>query len=141
LFDLCAGFVYSQVLVACVRLRLFELLAQGPRTVHELSAAMHLPEDATLTLLHAAAALSLVQWREQGTVCGLGRHGAALLGNPGLLPMIAHHALFYRDLQDPVALLRQPRAATGLGGFWAYARAARPADLHAAQVAGYTALM
>ncbi|MEN0075545.1 MAG: methyltransferase, partial [Paracraurococcus sp.] len=31
LFDLCAGFVYSQVLLACVRLRLCELLrAEGP---------------------------------------------------------------------------------------------------------------
>ncbi|MFM8614197.1 MAG: methyltransferase, partial [Alphaproteobacteria bacterium] len=26
LFDLCAGFVYSQVLAACVRLKLFEAL-------------------------------------------------------------------------------------------------------------------
>jgi hypothetical protein len=31
LFDLCAGFVYSQVLYACVRLRLFEILAEGPQ--------------------------------------------------------------------------------------------------------------
>ena len=30
LFDLCAGFVYSQILLACVRLRLFETLAEGP---------------------------------------------------------------------------------------------------------------
>ena len=31
LFDLVAGFVYSQVLLACVRLKLFDLLAAGPR--------------------------------------------------------------------------------------------------------------
>ncbi len=30
LFDLCAGFVYSQILLACVRLRLFEILAARP---------------------------------------------------------------------------------------------------------------
>ena len=30
LFDLCAGFVYSQVLAACVRLRVFDLLRDGP---------------------------------------------------------------------------------------------------------------
>ena len=37
LFDLCAGFVYSQVLLACVRLRLFDILAEGPQTVAALS--------------------------------------------------------------------------------------------------------
>ena len=30
LFDLCAGFVYSQVLTACVRLKLFEVLHEAP---------------------------------------------------------------------------------------------------------------
>ena len=29
LFDLCAGFVYSQVLSACVKLEVFDLLAGG----------------------------------------------------------------------------------------------------------------
>ena len=33
LFDLCAGFVYSQVLFACVRLKLFDALAAGPLAV------------------------------------------------------------------------------------------------------------
>ena len=39
LFDLCAGFVYSQVLLACVRLRLFEILAEGAadRATHSRS--------------------------------------------------------------------------------------------------------
>jgi demethylspheroidene O-methyltransferase len=30
LFDLVAGFVYSQVLLACVQLRLFDVLSTGP---------------------------------------------------------------------------------------------------------------
>ena len=30
LFDLCAGFVYTQTLLACVRLRVFEILRDGP---------------------------------------------------------------------------------------------------------------
>ena len=30
LFDLCAGFAYSQVLQACVQLRLFDALLDGP---------------------------------------------------------------------------------------------------------------
>ena len=34
-FDLMAGFVYSQVLLACVRLRILETLAERPRTLEE----------------------------------------------------------------------------------------------------------
>jgi demethylspheroidene O-methyltransferase len=36
LFDLVAGFVYSQVLLACVRLDLFNHLADGPDTASRL---------------------------------------------------------------------------------------------------------
>ncbi len=39
LFDLCAGFVYSQVLLACVRLRLFERLRTARRRWRQLAAA------------------------------------------------------------------------------------------------------
>ena len=38
LFDLCAGFVYSQVLFACVRLHLFEQLNAAPATAEALAA-------------------------------------------------------------------------------------------------------
>ena len=141
LFDLCAGFVYSQILWTCVQLRLFELLRGGPHTVHYLSGAIGLPRDATLTLLHAAAALQLVEWREYEKRCGLGRHGAALLGNPGILPLISHHALLYEDLRDPVSLLRRDGGPTSLGRFWAYARAEQPAAVAADEVSAYTALM
>ena len=47
LFDLCAGFVYSQILYACVRLKLFELLALEPQTAAQISAALKLPQDST----------------------------------------------------------------------------------------------
>jgi demethylspheroidene O-methyltransferase len=118
LFDICAGFVYSQVLLACVRLRLFELLRAGPRTLLTIQCELGLPGANLLTLLHAARALNLVECRKN--LWGLGRHGAALLGNPGLLPMIEHHALFYADLQDPVALLRRSGGAPNLSSFWSY---------------------
>ena len=40
LFDIVAGFVYTQVLLACVRLDLFErLAADGPQTVATLAQA------------------------------------------------------------------------------------------------------
>src|SRR5690606_34618945 len=50
-FDLCAGFVYSQVLLAVVRLRLLEQLTDGPRSAEELATALDLPADSTDRLL------------------------------------------------------------------------------------------
>jgi demethylspheroidene O-methyltransferase len=141
LFDLCAGFVYSQVLFTCVQLHLLESLEDGPHTVHHLCGVLGLQRDAALTLLHAAAALKLVEWREYEKRCGLGRHGAALLGNRSLLPMIAHHALLYQDLADPVSLLRKEHRPTSLGKFWAYARKERPATAAKGDVSAYTTLM
>ena len=83
LFDLCAGFVYSQILAACVRLDLFARLADGPRSVGELAAGMELPRDSARRLLRAAAALSLVR-PLPGDRYALDDLGAAMLGNPGV---------------------------------------------------------
>lgn len=140
LFDLCAGFVYSQVLLACVRLRLFEMLRDGPLTVAELATRMGLPLTAAHRLLDAAIAIKLLERRSAQRI-GLGPHGAALLGNPAVLAMIEHHHVLYADLQDPVALLRGQQADTQLSRYWAYARASDPAALSAEQVATYSTLM
>src|ERR1700761_6408327 len=59
LFDLCAGFVYSQVLVACVRLQLLAQLQAGPLPVAVLAKRGSVPVDAMRTLLEAAASLRL----------------------------------------------------------------------------------
>jgi demethylspheroidene O-methyltransferase len=141
LFDICAGFVYSQVLLACVRLKLFERLRAGPRSLSYLESELGLAPEALLTLLKAAQALGLVRCSSSRDQWGLGQHGAALLGNPGLLPMIEHHSLFYSDLSDPVALLRKGGGAHHLGSYWSYARAEIPAAASAQQVDNYTALM
>lgn len=145
LFDLCAGFVYSQVLLACVRLRLVELLAGGPLPAGELERRLGLGPDATLRLLRAAVALRLLE-RRRGERFGLGPLGAALLGNPGIAALVEHHVLLYADLGDPVALLRQransdTASATRLGRYWPYAEADQPARLAADQVAAYSELM
>ncbi|MFY8151061.1 MAG: methyltransferase family protein, partial [Hyphomicrobiales bacterium] len=100
LFDLCAGFVYAQVLQACVQLDLFRILESGPRSVAELAPRLAMTESATERLLGAAAALDLVERRSGGRY-GLAMLGAALLGNPGVGAMIAHHRLLYDDLADP----------------------------------------
>lgn len=140
LFDLCAGFVYSQVLFSCVQLRLFDLLRDGPRSLEFLAQRTALDPDALRTLLRAAAALELVRWRD-GEDCGLGVHGATLLGNPSLMPMITHHEALYADLRDPVSLLRSPPHETHLSRYWAYARARNPAAVEGEAVRDYTELM
>jgi demethylspheroidene O-methyltransferase len=140
MFDLCAGFVYSQVLLACVQLKLFDHLAAAPLGVDELAARMALPRESAQLLLDAAASLDLVQRRSQGRY-GLGQLGAELRGNPSVTAMIEHHALLYRDLADPVALLRGPGGGGELAAYWAYARDGKAAALPDAAIAPYTALM
>jgi demethylspheroidene O-methyltransferase len=140
LFDLCAGFVYSQILLACVRLRLFDHLAKGPVSAADISSRLSLPVDSTKLLLDAGASLKLVQRRSNDRY-GLGRLGAALIGNPGVIAMIEHHAMLYGDLRDPVALLRGETKAGELASYWPYARAGKPATLSHDAIARYTALM
>ncbi len=139
LFDLCAGFVYSQVLQACVQLKLFDALAKGPQSASALAIRLSLPTPAMQRLLVAAASLRLVARRGDRFI--LGPLGAAMVGNPGIAAMVEHHAVLYSDLRDPVALLRGDRTDTGLAGYWPYAATDHPSHLDAGQVASYTALM
>jgi demethylspheroidene O-methyltransferase len=140
LFDLVAGFVYTQTLTACVRLDLFRILAAGPLSAAQLSERLGLTQDAALRLIKAATALKLTDALPDGRF-GLGPLGAALLGNPSLGAMIAHHAMLYADLADPVALLRGELESPQLQAFWAYARHPDPASAAAGQVQAYSALM
>lgn len=143
LFDLVAGFVYSQVLLACTRLRLFEILAEGPQTLGALAARLSLTEDAAARLLAAAVSLQLVQRRSGGRY-GLGPLGAPLVGDTAIGAMVEHHAALYADLRDPVALLRGQGGATALSRYWPYAGDAGgdpPGALTGERVSDYSALM
>ncbi len=146
LFDLVAGFVYSQTLAACVRLDLFRILSNGPMTVGALAERLDLPVEATARLMGAAASLRLVEPAgkdgadpQTSARYALGVQGAALLGNAGLMEMIAHHDLLYADLGDSVGLLR--RGAGSLATFWPYAVSATPAQKTASEVQAYSELM
>jgi len=139
LFDLCAGFVYSQVLAAVVRLDVLYALADGPRPLGEIAGAIGLDEDAARRLLRAADALGLVSDRG-GEVYDLGDHGAAVLGNAGVAEMVRHHAALYADLRDPVALLRG-EGDTALSAYWPYAEGTGLDQLDGGQVADYSRLM
>jgi demethylspheroidene O-methyltransferase len=67
--------------------------------------------------------------------------------------MVEHHALFYADLSDPLALLQKAgrpgehtnapdqTGQTRLGRYWAYVDLERPANLAGPEVGAYTALM
>jgi len=140
LFDLCAGFVYSQILYACVRLRLFEVLAAGPQSAAAIAKALNLTPDSAELLLDAAVSLDLAERRHGGRF-GLGSLGVALVGNPAVGAMVEHHRLLYADLNDPVGLLRGEHGKTQLARYWAYADSETPARLSHARTADYTDLM
>ena len=146
LFDLVAGFVYSQVLLACVRLNVFDLLAQGPLPADELARRMGLGAEGAERLVAAAVSLELLE-RRSGQRVALGRLGAPLVGNRAITSMIEHHATLYADLTDPVGLLRR-ESRPAMAGYWPYEAAAAsvvpsdsPAALSAERVAEYSALM
>jgi demethylspheroidene O-methyltransferase len=137
LFDLVAGFTYSQILAACIETGLLDALADDPQDAAALAARIDLPVVATERLLRAAAALGLVE--PLGRSWALGVAGAALRGNLGIAEMISHHRLLYADLADPVALLRRGGGGGALSGMWGYAEAAGTGEPPA--VAAYSALM
>jgi demethylspheroidene O-methyltransferase len=140
LFDLCAGFVYTQVLLACVKLQLFDVLAETPATPAALATRLGLPEDGMLRLLRAAKALKLVEERGEGRF-GLGQLGAAMVDNPGIAAMVEHHTMLYADLADPLPLLKGEAGETELMRFWRYARADEPGAVPPESVAAYSRLM
>jgi len=147
-FDLMAGFVYSQVLLACVRLRILEAVAEQPRSLDELAQWTHLPPAGLQRLLQSALALGLLNVRSQGRY-GLGPLGAPVAGHAGIRAMIEHHAVLYQDMQDPVAMLQGPGQAGAMAQYWPYtldedaqaAQAAQAALAQAEKYARYSNLM
>lgn len=140
LFDLVSGFVYTQVLLACVRLDLFERLAEGgPADASALAQRCGLPLRSMQRLLDAAVAIDLLKHR--GGRYALGRLGAPMVGNSALAAMVEHHAALYADLRDPVALLRAEGAGSALARYWPYADYPQAEALPARAVAEYSALM
>lgn len=143
LFDLVAGFVYSQVLLSCVRLDLFNQLADGPDTAVRLAQRHGLPLRSMQRLLDAAVALRLLRRLSGGQRYGLGSLGAPMVGNTALAAMVQHHATLYADLRDPLALLRDEGAGSAMSAYWPYAsyRGVDEAALPNRAVAEYSALM
>ena len=127
LFEVMAGFVHSQVLLACVRLRLLETVADAPRTLHELSASCGVPAPALERLLRSAVAVRLLAARGGGRY-GLGPLGRPVAADAGLRNMIEHNAVLYEDLRDPLALMHGASEAA-MNAYWPYAQSVDPQTL------------
>lgn len=141
LFDLCIGFVHTQVVTACVELDLFEVLSGAPKSVDQVAATCQLTPDAAARLLAAATALKLFVRNRDGRY-RLGELGAAFRGAAGIADIVRHNQLFYRDLADPVALLRGHRDDLELAGYWPYAEGETSvAELSPGDTTPYSRLM
>ncbi len=138
LFDLTAGFVNSQMLLALVELRVLHLLKAGPQSVQTLAQHCDIPANRMQIVLQAGAALRLLRRQKDGRFA-LAMRGASVLGVPGLEAMVRHHRALYADLADPVALLRGGKP-TELAQFWPYVFGAQGA-VDPAVTATYSDLM
>lgn len=135
-FDLIAGFVYSQILVAFVNAGLIEFLNGHLRGFDEIAEFSGLSPEATDRLLNAGQSLQIAESPQAG-LWTLGEASAPLSANEGAMAMIRHHHLLYSDLADPLSLLaKERREETALSAYWTYASKERGAD-----ASGYCALM
>lgn len=139
-FDLCAGFVYSQVLMASIRIGLLERVRAAPVEEADLVRTLEIPPDRARLLIGAAVALGLLS-RRPGCRIGLGMLGASIAANPGISAMVEHHSMLYADIADPVALLASDRRDTHLRQYWSYASNTDVEQISDARVAPYSALM
>ena len=138
LFDLVAGFVNSQTLLALIELRVLHMLRDGPQSAQTMARRCDIPADRMQILLQAGAGLGLLRRQKDGRFA-LAMRGASLLGVPGLEGMVRHHRALYADLADPVALLRGGQQ-TQLAQFWPYVFGASGA-VDPGVTATYSALM
>ncbi|MFM7802725.1 MAG: methyltransferase, partial [Limnohabitans sp.] len=139
LFQLMAGFVHSQVLLACVRLQILERVGEQPRSLSQLSQLSRVPVAAMQRLLQSAIALRLIEQRGPDSF-GLGALGAPVAADAGLRLMIEHNAVLFDDMRDPLALLRdeiQPH----MQAYWPYMNGDNPQGWEAEKVARYSELM
>ena len=118
IYDLMAGFVYSQTLLAMVELDLFVYLKDRPLSAAELSKETQIPKRSMIILCQSAVAIKILELVGDEQYA-LSRLGAAVIGVDGLTDMIRHHRLFYDDLKDPVRLLKN-EVETHMSRYWPY---------------------
>jgi demethylspheroidene O-methyltransferase len=137
-FDLCSGFVYSQTVLALMRLEILQDLLDGPLTEEEVAERTGLPLRSARRILEAGSAVDVL--RHESGAYALSTLGAPLATQPAFRSLLEHNALFYEELVDPVALLRRGRG-TELPTYWPYSETQKPSDLPEDQVAAYSRFM
>lgn len=145
LFKITAGFVYSQILFACVELKLFAFLFEGPKTIKQITNHVNangrsLEISQLAPLLNAAKSLKLLT-KDANELWMLDDLGAVIHADDGIRAMISHHAMLYNDLADPLALLAKSDTPTQTSQYWAYATASEPEKASNTQIAPYSELM
>lgn len=140
LFRLTTGFVHTQILSACVRLGVFDVLDGQVLTTAAVAVRCGLGPDPMRRLLDQARRLDLVvkagpdHWM-------LSDAGTVLAADRGLREMIRHHDMLYRDLTDASTFWRGDLGETELRQYWAYVRGDKPAEIGNSEAAPYSALM
>ncbi|GGB33900.1 Demethylspheroidene O-methyltransferase [Roseibium aquae] len=122
LFSMVSGFVQSQMLFAALETGLLHRLQKSPAQPSALSAELHIPPRQMRAFLQCLDCLGLTSRLSSGELV-LNDFGAVIASDPGVQAMIRHHALFYRDLADPVQLLKSGARETALNAFWSYLHA------------------
>ena len=117
--EIMSGFVYSQILHLLINLNIFQFLKKEGRSLDEVSKYLQAANERSLLLLRGGCALNLICYKRNKY--WLTRMGAQIVGVPGLMDMIQHNQILYRDLIDPVKLLLRGNE-TELSHFWPYVR-------------------
>lgn len=142
LFDLVAGFAYSQTLLALVQSGLLDQLRRAPMRLESAASLCKLTDARMLLLAKAGVSIGILEWRAPN-VLGLGMQGVVLANSPAILAMVRHHEAFYQDLTDPLTLLRTDAPETRMRRYWTYASdgQTREGGLGASEVTDYSKLM
>ena len=117
--EIMSGFVYSQILHLLITLNIFLFLKKEGRSLDEVSEYLQVTNERSLLLLRGGCALNLICHKRNKY--WLTRMGAQIVGIPGLMDMIQHNQILYRDLIDPVKLFLRGNE-TELSHFWPYVR-------------------
>ena len=137
--EVMSGFVYSQILHLLISLGIFQFLRKEGRSLDEVSQFLEITSERSLLLLRGGCALNLICFKRNRY--WLTRIGAQIIGVPGLMDMIQHNQILYRDLIDPVMVLRGSNE-TELSHFWPYVRKeAKKKKISAKVSADYSRLM
>ena len=139
LFDLTAGFAYTQALHAFIVSGTADALRAGPLDGEALAERTGLEPDALERLMTAAAGLDLVgRYGERWVLHDL---GVAVASEEGVAAIVRHHALTYDDLSDPIAMLRRDGPRPSTAAFWEYAGGRAASGTTPEGAAAYSELM